>query len=796
MRRSLRAAVLATALAFCPLASLSVGTPAHAEAAVATTAGAPNVLVVNLDDMRLDSLPFLAKTRARMQSGVSYPNFQVENPNCCPSRAGMLTGRYPHNNGVRTQNDGVYLPTETTFVNYLQDAGYRTAMTGKYLVPWDSNTPPPNFDDYSFMKGGYEEVWYLEAGRKVFRSVYRNGSTDPYTYNADGTKAWVNPQNYSPTYTASKLLGFLHGYEADDARPWLAYWAPQSPHTVDVDPSATTVNRGVPEPQYAAAATGECLQPDELDRSDKPPYIRSTTYQPAEYRALCQSQIRTLYTVDDMIEAMFRQLEADGELANTLVMITSDNGYLWGEHGRSSKFVPYAPATRVPLLVRWDGSGGRLPTGVDGRLAVNVDIAPTALDAAGVAVPAGMPAMDGQSLLRPSTRRDALVEYFYDTSDGPMPTWAEVWNGTRRYIETYDSTGARTFREYYDTVRDPAENENVLADSVTGNEPSATELAALASRLAALRQCSGADCYDGDTAPPPNSAPVARASASCSALACTFDGSNSSDVDGAVTAHAWSFGDGTTGSGATAAHTYAAAGTYPVTLTVTDDDGATASTTISVTVSATAAPIAFRAAAGTNTNTATPQVVVPAAVRAGDALVLVATSGTAASQTAPAGWSQVTSRSQGTVLTTVWQRVAGAADAGSTVRVQLSSLTKVDLRVLAYSGTAAASPVYAWATTAESTLSTAHPTASVSVATAGSRVVSYWADKSSTTTSWTAPAGLTVRSTAIGTGSGYISTLVADPDRPADPGTVPGSTATTNSASKATTVVLVLAPAG
>jgi len=300
-------------------------------------------------------------------------------------------------------------------------------------------------------------------------------------------------------------------------------------------------------------------------------------------------------------------------------------------------------------------------------------------------------------------------------------------------------------------------------------------------------------------APAPNAAPVAVVDVACEELVCELSGGRSVDEDGSVTSWAWDFGDGSSGAGESVSHAFAAAGEYAVRLVVTDDRGATGEVVEQVPVSpAPVSSVAFRAQAGGSGLGATAVVAVPGEVRAGDALVVAVTSGTATQHQAPAGWSEVARATSGTALTTVWQKVASASDAGSSVGVVMTGMsgdrTKFDVRLLAYSGTAAVDPVRAVAAPdARSTSSHEAPASSVRVP--GSWVVRYWADKSSSTTAWSLPAGVEVRSVGYGSGTGYVSAVVADDARAWAAGEVPALSAGTDASSRGTGATLVIAPA-
>jgi hypothetical protein len=299
--------------------------------------------------------------------------------------------------------------------------------------------------------------------------------------------------------------------------------------------------------------------------------------------------------------------------------------------------------------------------------------------------------------------------------------------------------------------------------------------------------------------PPPNQPPTASFSSSCVEAACTFDAGASGDTDGTIVGYSWNWGDATAaGSGEQAGHTYGGGGTYTVTLTVTDDDGATGSASAQVSVSTGPPPtgsVTFRGAAGTNVNGTSATVVVPTAVQAGDVMVLLTTSASNnVSLGGPAGWTLVNSATSATagMQTALWTRTATAADAGAQVRVTSSAIAKAALQLSAYDDSAG---ITAQAVAFDGVNRATRATPVVPVANGGSAVVSYWADKSSATTTWTPSAGTSLRDLSVGGGGGRIVAALAD-SLGVGAGTSGGFAATANSSTaKALTWSIVLGPA-
>ena len=300
------------------------------------------------------------------------------------------------------------------------------------------------------------------------------------------------------------------------------------------------------------------------------------------------------------------------------------------------------------------------------------------------------------------------------------------------------------------------------------------------------------------TVSPDNVDPVANIVVTCDDLTCSFDGARSYDTDGNVVVYEWNLGDGTTAMDAGVDHTFAGSGRYDVQLTVRDDVGGEGSATVALDVTAGPADISFVGSNAADGTTAEPRVSIPAEVAPGDALLLFLTlnKGDAAAET-PDGWQLLGEQKAGNSTTLVWVRTADAGDAGREVSTPLSVLSKADLTVGAYRGVDAANPINVWASAADTAASSDHTTPTVTADPRGSWVVSYWADKSSSTTEWMPPTGAVVRSESLGSGTGYVTALLADSGTAVNPGSdVGGLTASTNLAgSKATMWTIVLSAA-
>lgn len=426
------------ALAVC----LCLGPPATAQDEAADP---PSILLIVTDDQRWDTVWAMPEVqRSLVGPGVSFEESFTTSSLCCPSRASILTGAYPHTTGVYRQTlpHGGFKSFEdaTTIATELDDAGYRTGFFGKYLDSYQHDAltgyVPPGWDRWV----AFVHAEYFDYGLTVDGAVHRRG---------------VEPDDYSTDVLAAHTEGFIRGTEG----PLFALFAPAAPHAPAI-PSPVDAGRFSDLPAWRPPSF------DEADRSDKPIHVRALHPVGAErtenLEILRRNQYRSLQAVDRAVGHLLDALEDTGRLDDALVVFTSDNGLLWGEHRWLKKEVPYEEAIRVPLIVRADALVAEART--DDHLVANIDLAPTIAEAAGVELPNA----DGRSLLPlladPSTawRRAVLIEHLRGTN--PIPTYCAV--RTARHLFAVYDTGER---ELYDLEADPFQLQN-LAGTQPGLE--------------------------------------------------------------------------------------------------------------------------------------------------------------------------------------------------------------------------------------------------------------------------------------------------------------------------------------
>jgi arylsulfatase A-like enzyme len=437
----------------------------------------PNMVLISTDDQALVDLRWMPRTRRLIgERGATFTNFIAPHPLCCPSRAQILTGQYAQNNGVRGNRGphGGYKSLEDpehTLPVWLSDAGYRTSFVGKYVNGYKRSMGIP---------AGWE-AWDATVGLAYRRFVQYDGS------NAH------RPPGYHTDYVADRTtqeIERLAGYD----RPfflWSSFYAPHGLCTAKREvgcPKPPQVARRFAH-KYAGVRAPSLDSPsfNEADISDKPRDVtRGEKVDPRKAQRLFTQRIRSLASVDRAVVRIVRALRRAGELNDTLIAFTSDNGYLNGEHRYQGKKMAYEESVRVPLLIR--GPGISRDT-VRGQTTAMIDLAPTFADLAGAepSVP-----VDGQTLVdlarhRGGGDRTLLVQGGLAAQDPRDLGWHFRGVRTDRYTLVYWLTS--DFVELYDRRRDPYQIDNVA------NDPRyRTVLEELGRRTRELAECSGESC--------------------------------------------------------------------------------------------------------------------------------------------------------------------------------------------------------------------------------------------------------------------------------------------------------------
>jgi N-acetylglucosamine-6-sulfatase len=426
----------------------------------------------------------MAGVRAELgAAGTTFERSFVSNPLCCPSRATLFTGQYTHNHGVigNRPPEGGYgrFDTSEWLPVWLQRAGYHTVHIGKFMNRYGQDSPPTE------VPPGWDE-WYASVDPSTY-------SFTEYQLNENGVVSWG--EQYSTDEYSDRAVEAVERL-APSTEPFflsVAYLAPHfgRPRETDDPPGFGTP---MPAARHRDAFAAEPLSTtpafNEADVSDKPSFVRGlprlSSEEKAAIREMYRQELESLLSVDEGIVRVVAALRAAGELENTLILFTSDNGFFHGEHRVPfGKVMVYEPSIRVPLVMRGPG----VPAGERRRqLVTNADLAPTILEAAG-AVPAGR-VPDGRSLF-PLLRDRGLAWGRELLVEGPPGYQAVAYAALRndRFVYAEHENGER---ELYDLRRDPHQLENAI-----GVGRYAAVEARLAERLAVLSACDGPACWRG-----------------------------------------------------------------------------------------------------------------------------------------------------------------------------------------------------------------------------------------------------------------------------------------------------------
>jgi N-acetylglucosamine-6-sulfatase len=442
----------------------------------AAAATRPNLVVIMTDDQTVESLRVMPKTLRLIGAGTTFSNSFVSLPWCCPSRSTYLTGQYPHNHGVWTIRppDGGYdrLDHGNTLPLWLQEAGYYTSHIGKYLNGYGKENPheiPPGWSDW---QGLVDPSTYKMYGY----TINDNGAL--ITYGGE-------EQDYQTDVLAARAEDTI-AEAAQTKQPFFLSIAPVAPH---LELRSTGFEAPRPAPRHFGTFAKEPLPRlpslNEPNVSDKPTLIRNlpplTQSELRDITDVYRARLAALLAVDDMVERIVTSLTERGVLDNTVLLFTSDNGFLHGEHRiERGKRKVYEESVRVPLLIR----GGGFPQGATAtQFVANIDLAPTIVQLAGANARLSM---DGRPLLRMALDpnfglgRNLLIETL---------EYQAVRNESFLYVE--HTSGER---ELYDMRSDETSYDPFQLHSRHADRAYHRIEARLGVKLSELRTCSGSSC--------------------------------------------------------------------------------------------------------------------------------------------------------------------------------------------------------------------------------------------------------------------------------------------------------------
>ena len=442
----------------------------------------PNILFVMTDDQQWNQMscagaPILETPHMDRlaREGVRFDNAFCTNSLCAPGRASILTGCLSHVHGIRGNSERADAieelnPDLPQFPALLQQAGYKTALMGK----WHIRQNPRGFEEWKILpgQGVYMDPTFLHQGEERQESGYATDVTTDFALdflrrNSGGAQPWClvyqHKAPHRPFTPAERHAELWDGVE----------WP--KPASYDDDYATRRVAKEAEDMRFENSLAGdyEGELPSGLSAAQKREWI---------FNRFVKDHNRALYGVDENLGRVLDYLDDSGQAEDTLVIHTTDNGFFLGEHGWYDKRFMYEPALRIPMLVRYPRRID--PNRVESRFMMNIDIAPTILDFAGIDVPEQMQGRSLRRILEGDPPDDWRTEAFYAYYEN---SWAfrdmareqmtdpsfQFWTAHRvsphrgvrtdRYklIEFFGE--AEEYWELFDLQQDPLELENIYS---------------------------------------------------------------------------------------------------------------------------------------------------------------------------------------------------------------------------------------------------------------------------------------------------------------------------------------------
>ena len=465
----MRPSLVKRTTAVAALLALPLGLPAANSTAAQAATPAPNIVLITTDDMTDYDLRWMPNTKRLLRDqGTQISDFISPHPICCPARAEIFTGQYGHNNGVLHNENSPWggyqalLEKDNNIGKWLDDVGYDTAMIGKFMNGYQAQDGIPAGWDFwnpyvARVYSPYDFTVYNNGDPRLVQGVHTND------YVGNRTARFVSDTaGGSPFFVWASFVA-PHGMIRADGK-----WGPPIPPARHDDLLTNVRAPSLDKPSF-----------NEQNIADKPNYFEKAKVDPARVQAVFTERIQSLLSVDEAVGNLVSTLRETGELDNTVILFTSDNGYHLGEHRYvDKKNTPYEESLQVPLLARGPG----VPVGrTVNQTATMVDLAATFLDLGNAT--AGR-TQDGRSLMPIFNGATGYGTHLIQAGADDKP-WLFRGVRTSRWTYVRHYTGEI---ELYDRLNDPYQNFNVA-----GKRPKTQQR--LHNALLALKACQGAECY-------------------------------------------------------------------------------------------------------------------------------------------------------------------------------------------------------------------------------------------------------------------------------------------------------------